>query len=461
MKSTFSRRTLLRGLGASLALPWMESVPAFGAVKPKPGTLSAPPLRTAFLFMPNGVVPEHWTPEGEGEDWAATPMLKSLMPHKRDLLLLENLWNEQTEGRNGHWPKVPAWLSGGFVERGHGGDLDTGGTSADQFLARAIGHQTALPSLELGLEPPRSGIDNVGGGFPRVLGSFISWRDPHTPVPKETQPRLAFDRLFRTGNTLPAIKGLSADDPRLREALQRDDISVLDLVLDDAKTLRRNISGSDKTRLDEYLESVRAVERRIEASINPPPRWVNDDQFRMDRPDREGPDHHQERLRLMLDIMVLAFWTDTTRISTFMMGDAQSQQTFDFLDGMGKQGFHSISHHRDVKEAKQEYERIGTWHVEQFAYLVDKMKGLDEGGTSLLDNSQILFGSSLKDGNKHNSHDLPLVLAGKAQGHVKTGRRVRAGKDTPMCNLLLSMVNHMGVTTDRFGDSSGPLKVLA
>ena len=455
MKQPISRRTLLRGAGASLALPWLETFAA------KTGGLTEPPLRTAFIFFPNGVVPESWTPKGDAEQWETTPMLKSLEPHKKDLLLLENLWHEQTDGRNGHWPKVPAWLSGGFVERGHGGDLDTGGTSADQFLARQIGHRTALPSLELGLEPPRSGIDNVGGGFPMVLGSFISWRDPHTPVPKESEPQMAFDRLFRTGNTLPAIKGVAANDPRLRNALQRDDTSVLDLVLEDAKAMRRKVSGYDQQKIDEYLESVRAVEQRIAATIDPPPRWVNDKQFTLERPDADGPNHHQERVRFMMDIMMLGFWTDTTRITTFMMADAQSQQQFDFIDGVERRGFHSISHHREEKDVKADYERIGTWHVEQFAYLLERMKSLDEGGSSLLDNCQVLFGSSLKDGNKHNPHNLPLVLAGKAKGHLRPGRRVRAPNDTPMCNLLMSMMGHMGVTPKRFGDGTGVLKGLS
>lgn len=461
MNYGIKRRDVLRGVGACLALPWMESLSAAGPVPSPKKSLAAPPLRSAFLFMPNGVVPENWTPKGDGEVWESTPMLQPLWKHKEDLLLVENLWNEKTNGRNGHWPKVPAWLSGGFVERGHGGDLDTGGTSADQLMARAIGHRTALPSLELGVDTPRSGIDNVGGGFPRILGSYISWRDPHTPVPKETVPQQAFDRLFRTGNTLPLVKGMSADDPRFNRALQRDDTSVLDLVLEDAKALRSRVSQHDQGKLDEYLESVRSVEKRIEASINPPPRWINDNQFAMSRPGDQVPDRFEDRMKLMLDIMILAFWTDTTRICTFMMADAQTGRSYDFLDGVSKRGFHSISHHRNDADDKGQYERIGTWHVEQFAYLLNRMKSLDEAGTSLLDNCQLLFGSSLKDGNNHNPHDLPLVVAGKAQGKFRTGRRVRANKDTPMCNLLMTMMANMDVKPGRFGDSTGLLGKLS
>lgn len=461
MKPLISRRNILRSAGAAMALPWMESWSVAGPVAATGSqALSSPPLRTAFIFMPNGVVPEHWTPAGDSPtDWDMTPMLKSLTPHRKDILLLENLWHKQTEGRNGHWPKVPAWLSGGFVERGSGSDLDTGGTSADQMMAREVGHQTVLPSFELGLDSPRTGIDNVGGGFPRLLGSFISWRDPHTPVTKETHPQRAFDRLFRTGNTFPAVPGLAPDDPRLAKSLQQDDRSVLDLVLDDAHSLRRRISRSDQTKLEEYLDSVRAVEQRIEKSFHPPARWKNDKSFRMDRPDADAPNTHSERLQIMLDLMLLAFWTDSTRISTFMMGDAQSSQKYNFLDGVGDTHWHSISHHREKPKEREQYERIGTWNVEQFARLITKMKNLKEGNSSLLDNCQILFGSSLKDGNRHDSHDLPLILAGGAQGKVQTGRRLRAEKDTPMCNLLVSMMQNMGVPDKRFGDSTGALNI--
>ena len=457
-----TRRDLLRGAGAALALPWMESLGADGPARAAAKTLARPPLRTAFLFFPNGVVPEHWTPAGAREtDWECSPMLRSLEGVRDEIMLVENLWHKETDGRNGHWPKVPAWLAGGYVERGHGGDLDTGGTSADQLMARAIGHRTALPSFELGLDTPRTGIDNIGGGFPRILGSFISWRDPHTPIPKETVPQLAFDRLFRTGNTFPLVPGAAPDEARVARSLQRDDTSVLDLVREDAQRVRRRVSRRDREKLDEYLESVRAVEKRIEATIDPPPRWVNDGQFQLERPADDGPDRHPDRVRLMLDILVLAFWTDSTRISTFMFGDAQTGRTFGFVDGAGNKSFHGISHHRNDPGDKAKYEAIGTWHVEQFAYLVEKMRGLKEGDGTLLDNCQLLFGSSLKDGNRHDPHDLPLVLAGRAQGKLRPGRRVRAPKDTPMCNLLRSMMDHMEVRPERFGDSTGLLKGLA
>lgn len=449
---------MLRGAGAALALPWLESMTPRSLAAQK---LDKPPVRSAFMFMPNGVVPSHWTPEGDGEDYEITPMLQPLAPHKKECLLLENLWNEKTVGRNGHWPKVPAWLSGGYVERGAGGDLDTGGTSVDQVIARNIGHQTSLPSFELGIDEPRTGIDNIGGGFPRILGSHMAWRDPHTPVPKETIPQLAFDRLFRTGSAFPVVSGLDPRSKRVQQSLQRDDASVLDLVLSDAKSLRGRVSGGDREKIDEYLESVRSVERRLEATLKPQKRWINEGRLDVPRPGPGRPESHAEHVRLMLDILVLSFWTDSTRVATLMMGDAQSSQNFGFLPGVPSKSFHGISHYRKDMQQRDSYEKIGTWHVAQFAYLLDKMRNLDEGGTSLLDNCMLLFGSSIRDGNSHTEHNLPLVLAGGGGGSLRPGRRLRAPKDTPMCNLHLSIMNRMGVAADTFGDSTGVLEGLS
>jgi len=211
MTKRISRRTVLRGAGAALALPWMESTASAATPSGSSSTLSEPPLRSIFMYMPNGVRPDYWTPAGDGESYEITPHLKPLESLKNDFLLLENLWNAKTVGRNGHWPKVPAWLSGGYVERTSGDDLDSGGTTVDQLAAQRIGDRTMLPSFELGLEATRSGIDTAGGGFARMYGSFISWRDPHTPVPKEIVPQLAFDRLFRSNKT-PVISGLNPND---------------------------------------------------------------------------------------------------------------------------------------------------------------------------------------------------------------------------------------------------------
>lgn len=456
MFKPISRRTLLRGAGAALALPWLESM---SKAADSPERLTEPPLRMMFVFMPNGVRPDHWTPAGDGEDYEITHHLKSLEPLKKDFLLLENLWNKNTIGRNGHWPKVPVWLSGGYVQRTMGDDLDTGATSVDQFAAQRVGDRTSLPSFELGIDAPRNGIDTAGGGFARLYGSFISWRDPRTPVPKEIVPQLAFDRLFR-GNRAPVVSSLNPKHPTVLSALQRDDASILDLVKDSAASVKREGSASDRVRLDEYFESVRSVEHRLEAAMRPQKRWINQGKFPLDRPAPGTPPTHAEHVKLMLDIFTLAFWTDTTRIGTFMLGDAQSNVDYSWLPGVKGQ-FHSISHHAEDPARKDQYGKIVDWNIEQVAYLLNRLKSLDEGGTSLLDNSMVMFGGSLKDGNRHTVANLPLILAGHGKGTIKPGRRLRAPEKTPLCNLYLSMLHRMGLPEKQFGDSTGLLEGLA
>src|SRR5215469_9160606 len=378
-----------------MALPWLETMASAAATNNSGNTLSEPPLRMAYMFMPNGTRPEHWTPEGDGEQYEITPHLKPLEGLKQDFLLLENLWNKNTVGRNGHWPKVPAWLSGGYVERTSGDDLDSGGTTIDQFAAQRIGDRTPLPTIELGLEPPRTGIDTAGGGFARLYGSFLSWRDPHTPAPKEIVPQLAFDRLFRNRRA-PISTYEDPAHPSILASLQRDDLSVLDLVMEDAKRIKRQGSASDRVRLDEYFESVRSVEQRIETSMKAQKRWINQAKLPIERPAPGIPETHAEHLRLMLDIFLLAFWSDTTRIGTFMLGDAQSAVDYSFLPGV-KGAFHTLSHHGDVEQTRDQYEKCVTWNIAQAAYFLNRLKGLDEGGTSLLDNSMIMLGGSIKD----------------------------------------------------------------
>lgn len=451
-----------------MAVPWLESARGEDGLR-----LDKPPLRAAFLFMPNGVNPTNFTPPVEATDdrpvdqkqprvdehWVTTPMLASLERHKPDISLLENLWNEKAAGRNGHWPKVPAFLSGGFVVRTGGSDIDTGGTSVDQVIAREVGSETPMPSLELGVDEAYTGVDNVGGGFTRIYGSHIAWRDPHTPVPKEIVPQLAFDRLFRFAKALPPVSGFTTRQKAVAESLRRDETSILDVVREDARDLRRTVSQQDRLKLDEYLESVRSVEQRIEATMRPQRRWINEGRFDVPRPGPGIPESHEEHLRLMLDIMVLAFWTDSTRVATFMMGNAQTGRNFSFLDGV-KSSFHGISHHRNEPDRVAEYERIGTWHVEQFAYVLDRMKSLREGDGTLLDHSMVLWGSTLREGNSHDFHDLPLILAGRGNGTLNPGRRIRYARDTPLCNLHLSTLQRFGIERSSFGDSTGHLDHL-
>lgn len=444
-----------------MALPWMQAMVDRASAAPPSSdsqTLDSPPVRTAFLFMPNGVNPKNWTPERieDSDQYELTPMLRPLADVQDELVLLENLHHPNLNDRNGHWPKVPAFLSGGHVLRTSGRDMDTGNISADQRMAAEIGGRTVLPSFELGVDSAYSGVDNVGGGFTRIYGSHIAWRDPHTPVPKEIVPQLAFDRLFRGGGRFPALSGINPNQPEVVKSLQRDEISVLDSVREDAKSLERRLGREDRTKLDEYLESVRSVERRIASSMRPQKRWINEGRFDLQRPAPGIPEQHEEHVRLMLDIMVLAFWTDTTRIATFMFGNAQTGRNFSFIDGV-KGSYHGLSHHRNEESKLVQYEKIGTWHVKQLAYMIERMRSLSEGDSTLLDNSMVMFGSSLKDGNRHETEDLPLVLAGRGGGSIRTGRRLTAPERTPLCNLYLAMMQRMGVEVGQFGTSTGTL----
>lgn len=455
------RRQVLRGIGATVALPFLESLAPRAARAAVPGAAGSPPVRMAFLFMPNGVHPGRWTPEGEGETWKPSPILEPLAAHRNDVTILSNLQNAMAEGGDGHYAKSASWLTGFRVRKTTGKDMDVGGPSIDQVYAEHCGHLTRLPSLELATEPVRKGVDfNVN--FTQLYGGHISWRSRHIPLPGEINPRTAFDRLFRERGP---------NDKRDNE----DNRSVLDLVLDDAKALRRKVSGEDAQRLDEYLESIRGVEKRIEADIarvasgeNLDP-LVREELARVNKrvdafvnhPNAGGQlrHDHTEHARLMMDLIALAFWSDNTRAATFMFGVDVSSKNFSFLEGVSET-HHDASHHDNKEEKLEQYARINRWHVEQFAYLLDRLKSMREGEGNVLDNSMILFGSSLRNGNEHAWKDLPLVLAGRGGG-LKPGRHVVNQKDTPLCNLYLDLLHRGGVELPRFGDSTGRLTGLA
>ncbi len=457
-KWQISRRTMLKGMGVSMALPLLEAMQpltSFGA-----GAASATgeaPKRLAVLFFPNGVRQDLWTPEGEGKDFKLSRLLEPLAEHKDDLLVLTNLWNQATNTGDGHYVKDAAFLTGTTITKTTGADVRSNGISMDQLIAQKIGNMTPLPSLELGIDPPATGVDtNVG--YTQLYGAHISWSNPMTPVAKELNPRLAFDRLFRSK------AGGSANPQR--------DRSVLDLVMDDAKRLKAKIGHGDQRKLDEYFESVRAIERRIEFDAKRRSQEYADlgilkkevdllderiAKYQKD-PNQFGIDH-TERVRLMLDLMVLAFWSDSTRVSSFMFGNSVSPRNFSFLPGVS-QGHHQTSHHENKADLLEQYRIISTWFPTQLAYMLSRMKSIKEGNGNLLDNSMVLFGSGFRDGNSHNPHNLPIILAGKGGGTISSGRHLTYGKDSPLCNLYLSMIRRMGVEAERFGDSTGELAKL-
>lgn len=465
-----SRRRMLRGTGVLMSLPWLEAMGPMAArgIAADPAAGAAPgaprhPVRFAALYMPNGVNANHWTPQGEGRDFKLSSILEPLAPHRDDILVLTHLWNAATNTGDGHYVKTGGWLTSTTITRTTGRDLCAGNTSMDQLIAQRHGSFTPVASLELGIEPPSTGVDtNVG--FTQLYGAHISWATPTTPLPKEVNPRLAFDRLFRSGAAS-------------RKAGLGHDLSVLDAVAEDARRVQRDLGAADRRKLDEFFESVRSVERRIEFEAkrqrdqvlaDPVARQAIEklgqrvdsfDTYRDPGRASERGVRHTEHVRLMLDIMALAFWTDSTRVSTFMFGNAVSGKDFSFVDGV-KGGFHENSHHEGHADKLEMYRRINRWHQEQFAYFLDRLKSIKEGEGNLLDHSMILCGAGMRDGNSHNPENLPLVLAGRAGGSLKPGRHLVYERRTPMANLHLSLLKRAGVEMPRFADSTGELKDL-
>ena len=441
-RQPLSRRTLLRGAGAALALPWLEAMtPAARAGQPS--AAGKPPVRMAFLYMPNGVNVPLWTPEGEGRDFKLSPTLEPLAGFRDRTVILSNLWNEQSKDGDGHYVKEAAILTGARIKKTQGADLRNG-VSVDQEAARRIAGQTPLPSLELGITPVAVGNDAVVG-YTRVYGSHISWKDAATPLARELNPKLVYERLYR------ASTGQSADEAEL-------DGLLLDRVLGDAKSLRRELGQEDRVRLDEYLSVMRSLEERIaraqEGGENP---WQPLHVLDPGAAPTDRPSTHQEHVRLMLDMIAVAFQSDVTRISTFMFGNAVSNISFRFLDDVHA-GHHDVSHHQDDEEKLRQYGVINRWHVEQFAYLLEKLDSMREGDGSVLDNSMIQFASALSDGNKHSPHALPVVVAGGGGGRVDGGRHLVFAEDSPLTDLYVSMLDAFGTPVDRFADSVGPLK---
>ena len=446
--ASISRRTLLRGVGASLALPWLEAMQVRKLLGSEQDNAPAKaPVRMAVLFMPNGVPPKKWTPEGEGTDFKLSPILEPLAPHQKDILVLTQLWNKNSQSGDGHYVKTAGLLTSTTINKTVGVDLNCNGVSMDQVAAQKIGHLTPLPSIELGIEPVAVGIDGVVG-YTRVYGAHIAWRGPTSPLAKEIHPRLAYERIVRAGQQ--------------GSASVQADRSVLDLVMEDAQELQGRLGANDRRRVDEYMESVRSLEQRMDRLANNQgepwkPRAAYDG---MGKPGDKMPGTHLEHCRLMIDLMVLAFQTDTTRVATFMFGNSVSNINFAWLDGVAD-AHHSLSHHQNEEDKLRQYEIIAKWHMEQYAYMLDRMKSLREGEQSLLENSMVMFGSDLRDGNAHDPHNLPIVLAGQGGGQISTGRHLVHARNTPLANLYLSMLDVMGTPVEQFADSTEKVALQA
>lgn len=435
MTSRIARRTFLRGAGVALGLPWLELT-----ASETPSTEN--PVRMAMLYMPNGVNVAEWVPKGEGRDFQLSATLAPLAPLKNDILVFSNLWNAASKGGDGHYVKEAAILTCTTIKKTQGADL-ANGISVDQVAAQRVRHLTPLPSLELGVTPVAIGVDAVVG-YTRVYGSHIAWSSPTTPLAREINPRSVYERLFR------ATAQPQGADAKL-------DALLLDRVLDDARRLRRRAGQADRHRIDEYLSTMRGLEERVERSsqsIATP--WKPKAQLDPKAAPTDRPADHQEHVRLMLDMIAVAFQTDTTRVATFMFGNAVSNVSFRFLEGVSA-GHHDVSHHQNDPDKLRQYQLISQWHVEQYAYLLNRLKSMREGESTVLDHSMVLFASALSDGNKHDPHRLPIVLAGSAGGRINTGQHLCYAEDTPLANLYVSLLDAFGNPVERFADSTGPL----
>ncbi len=401
----------------------------------------------AFLYVPNGVHMADWTPKEVGPRFSIPPTLKPLEAYKDDLLVLTGLAQHNAEalgdGPGDHARSLACFLTGTHPLKTDGAGIRVG-VSVDQVAAQKIGRQTRLPSLELGIERgAQSG--NCDSGYSCAYSSNISWRSANMPMAKEINPKLVFDRLFasrsRAGSPADRIK---------RELYQR---SVLDLVLDDAQQLQNRLGMNDRHKIDEYLTAVREVELRITqselAAKSLPAQGLS-------RP-KGMPDDVGEHIRLMFDLIALSFQCDATRICTFMYANEGSNRNYTSINVTD--GHHDLSHHGGDVKKHEKLKVINRFHIEQFAYLLGKLKSIPEGAGSLLDNAMIVYGSGISDGDRHNHDDLPIVMAGKGGGTIKPGRHLKV-EPQPLNNLYLAMLDRMGVSPDRLGDSTGRLGKL-
>ena len=444
------RRTFLRGLGTAVALPLLDAMRPARALAALAGAGKAP-VRMAFLFVPNGVNMSDWTPQATGADFDLPYILQPLQPHKNDLLVLTGLTQDHGrangDGAGDHARSAGSWLTGAQPLKSEGAQIRAG-ISADQAAAQVLGKQTRFASLELGMEPGRQG-GKCDSGYSCAYSNNISWRSDTTPGTREINPREVFERFFSNG--VPKEVG---ESQKRRDLYKR---SILDFVLDDANALSGKVGGHDKQKLDEYLTAVREIELRVQQAEQQVAAMNSGAITDYEIP--EGiPESYEEHARLMLDMMVLAFQTDTTRVSTMMLANEGSNRPYRNLQIT--RGHHEISHHQNNPDNLKQIRDINRFHIQQFAYLLNKLRAIPEGDGTLLDHSMILYGAGLADGNRHEHENLPLVLAGRGGGTITTGRHARYAPETPMCNLLLSMMERAGAPAARFGDSTGALRGL-
>ncbi len=444
-----SRRTALKGLGTAIALPWLEAV-GLGAGT-APAAVGGPPRRLAFLYVPNGVNMAEWTPKDEGTLTELPAILKPLENLKDSFNVITGMTLDKArangDGPGDHARAMSAFLTGRQPRKTHGADIRVG-MSADQHVATAYWDKTRFPSLELGIEKGLN-AGNCDSGYSCAYSANLSWRSESTPNAKETDPKAVFERLF--GGNDPKEQ---AEARAKRELYNK---SILDFVSEDARGLNKTLGSGDQKKLDEYMSSIREIEQRIEKArqLSSTP---------VAKPDMASPTgipkEWQEHVRLMMDLMVLSFQTDLTRVATMPIANDGSNRPYKMIEV--SEGHHDLSHHGSDAKKLEKIKKINTFHIEQVAYLLGKMKSTKEAnGTTLLDNAMVVYGSGIGDGNRHNHDDLPILLAGKGGGTIECGRHLVFPKrsDTPLMNLYLALFERMGVPTAKFGDSTGVLKI--
>lgn len=435
---TVSRRKFLRASGISLALPMLPSLAGARA-----DTAARVPTRMCYLYVPNGVNMKEWRPSRKGEKFKLNRSTESLQPHHEDITFIEGLAHQHAfAGRDGggdHARAGATFLTGQRAYKTPGADIKLG-ISADQVVAQAIGAATRLNSLELSCDGVRTS-GQCDSGYACAYQYNMSWADPHTPVSPENNPRLVFERLFGDGD-----HGSRQRNFLLRQQNQK---SMLDFLMDESRHLGKSLGSADRRKLDEYFTGLRDIESRIEKT----------ERYGMpadpNHPTPPGiPDQYSEHIRLLMDVMVLAFETDSTRVSTMMLAHDGSGRTFSEV-GVND-GHHELSHHKKNRERLEKIAKIDTFYCEQFAYFLEAMKSrrLDDG-SRLLDHTMVCYGSGISDGDRHNHDDLPIITAGGSAAGWSTGKYRRVKDDTPMSNLHLDMIRRMGVEADSFGDSNG------
>ncbi len=446
LKKHLPRRTMLRGLGAAVALPLLDGmVPALTALG---RTAARPVRRLGVVYVPNGVWMDRWTPTADGPGLEITPTLEPVASFRRHLTVVSGLSSKQAdplpgEGGGDHARASGAYLTAAHPNKTEGADLRAG-VSMDQVAAQTLGQQTQLASLELALDPNEL-VGACDAGYSCAYSNTLSWRTPTTPLPSESDPRAVFERLF--GST-------ESTDPAVRRARLQEDRSVLDVVADKLSRLQNELGAGDRARLDEYLEAIRSVERRIGLAEEQSDRELP----HVERP-AGIPATFEEHAKLMFDLQVLAYQTDMTRVATIMMGREVSSRAFPEI-GV-PDAHHPLSHHQgdEVKIAK--LIKIDLYHVEMLAYYLQRLQETADGDGTLLDHSVILYGGGMSDGNSHSHAGLPTLLAGGAAGALKGDRHVRVKMDTPTANLYLTLLDIMGVPAETFGDSTGRLEPVA